>query len=272
LPAIPCYFRPDKRHRTHATSKMQSPADYHSPSSSRHPAVIAPNFSYAPVPERSAPSGHASIDLTGESDEEGERSDPRITLTSPSTTTTKHASAISPFHPTLQRSPHRPIHTNGTAFAQYSSPAHLISPPTLPRQRQPYPSHSSSARTYSYPSSSMPQPPPRPLDLNGNGSGHANGSNGYFNGNPNGPSSSSVIDLTSANLPSPPAEDAKKPLCIGSIMSRGLLLYPSPAMVIGAQPPPGTKDRWETLMYMQAELIKVKLKVGFFFPRSLYLG
>lgn len=93
-------------------------------------------------------------------------------------------------------------------------------------------------------------------------------SSNYPNGNDstgafyvNGTDASSAIDLTNRNIPSPPSIDEKKPLCIGSLRSNALMLYPCPAVVVGAQPPPGSKERYDLVVYRGVEFVKVKLKV-----------
>lgn len=78
----------------------------------------------------------------------------------------------------------------------------------------------------------------------------------------NGGSSSSAIDLTNVRLPSPPPVSDKRPICIGSLQSRVIMVYPSHAAVIGAQAPEGAKERYQTVIYRKAELLKVKLKVS----------
>jgi hypothetical protein len=78
-----------------------------------------------------------------------------------------------------------------------------------------------------------------------------------------GTSASSAIDLTSAQILSPPPQsDAKKPVCIGSLISRVIMLYPAAAAIVGAEPPEGVKERYEVVQYRGAEFLKVKLKVG----------
>ena len=92
------------------------------------------------------------------------------------------------------------------------------------------------------------------LAMSGNGA-NAPGTNGY--------TADSAIDLTDVRLPSPPpVKDTKKPICIGAVQSRAIVLYPSPAIVAGASPPPHVKEKFSTLMFNGAELIKAKLKVG----------
>ncbi|WWD21589.1 hypothetical protein CI109_106075 [Kwoniella shandongensis] len=73
---------------------------------------------------------------------------------------------------------------------------------------------------------------------------------------------SSAIDLTNIRIPSPPPPppNDKHPICIGSLLSSALMLYPCPAVVIGAQPPPGSRERFDVVDYKGAELLRVKLK------------
>lgn len=92
---------------------------------------------------------------------------------------------------------------------------------------------------------------------------HMIGTNGFGGmGNGRGISASSAIDLTNVRIPSPPPGSDKKPLCIGSIQSRAVMLYPSPAAVIGAQAPEGSKEKYQTVLFRGAELLKVRLKVS----------
>jgi hypothetical protein len=76
-----------------------------------------------------------------------------------------------------------------------------------------------------------------------------------------GASASSAIDLTTMRIPTPPP-DNKKPVCIGSLISRVIMLYPAPAAVIGAQPPEGCKEKFDVVQHRGAEFLRVKLKVG----------
>ncbi|OXM76917.1 DNA repair protein RAD5 [Cryptococcus neoformans Bt63] len=94
----------------------------------------------------------------------------------------------------------------------------------------------------------------------GSSSNHVNGNDSTSAFYANGTDASSAIDLTSRNVPSPPSVDEKKPLCIGSLRSNALMLYPCPAVVVGAQPPPGSKERYDLVMYRGVEFLKVKLK------------
>jgi hypothetical protein len=75
---------------------------------------------------------------------------------------------------------------------------------------------------------------------------------------------SSAIDLTNIRIPSPPpAQNPKHPMCIGALVSRAIMLYPSEAALIGAQAREGTKERFEVRHWRGAEFLKVKLKVSF---------
>lgn len=117
-----------------------------------------------------------------------------------------------------------------------------------------YPNTTQASRVYdSRPSSSMP-------DVSANQRNHAGPSrngNGYA-----GASAASAIDLTSVKLPSPPPiPDSKRPICIGAVQSRAITLYPSPAIMIGQDPPAGAREKFHLVNFIGAELIKVKLKV-----------
>lgn len=102
----------------------------------------------------------------------------------------------------------------------------------------------------------------------GSSSHHVNGDDSTSAFYANGTDASSAIDLTSRNIPSPPSIDEKKPLCIGSLRSNALMLYPCPAVVVGAQPPPGSKERYDLVVYRGVEFLKVKLKVHFMMSSS----
>ncbi|WRT64679.1 uncharacterized protein IL334_001613 [Kwoniella shivajii] len=81
------------------------------------------------------------------------------------------------------------------------------------------------------------------------------------NGISAGTDASSAIDLTSRNIPSPPPpSNDKKPICIGAIWSHVIMLYPCSAVLVGAQPPPEGKERYDVVECRGAELIRVKLK------------
>nr|XP_019008370.1 DNA repair protein RAD5 [Kwoniella pini CBS 10737]OCF47151.1 DNA repair protein RAD5 [Kwoniella pini CBS 10737] len=77
-----------------------------------------------------------------------------------------------------------------------------------------------------------------------------------------GKDASSAIDLTSRNIPSPPPPPVndKKPICIGSLWSQAIMLYPCPAVVVGSHPPPESKERYEVVQFRNGELLRVKLK------------
>ncbi|WVF69696.1 hypothetical protein IAT40_004475 [Kwoniella sp. CBS 6097] len=75
-----------------------------------------------------------------------------------------------------------------------------------------------------------------------------------------GNDASSAIDLTSRNIPSPPPTDDKRPVCIGSLLSSAVMLYPCPAVIVGAQPPPNSKEKYDVVQWKGGEMLKVKLK------------
>ncbi|WVQ98151.1 hypothetical protein IAU59_005273 [Kwoniella sp. CBS 9459] len=92
--------------------------------------------------------------------------------------------------------------------------------------------------------------------------------NGQYSSNPYavgangtaGTDPSSAIDLTSRNIPSPPPADDKRPVCIGSLLSSAVMLYPCPAVIVGAQPPPNSKEKYDVVQWKGGEMLKVKLK------------
>ena len=95
-------------------------------------------------------------------------------------------------------------------------------------------------------------PPPCPI-----------GTNGFCPiGSNKGISASSAIDLSDARLPSPPPVNDKRPVCIGSILTRAIMLYPCSAAVVGVQAPEGSHDRYQTVNYRGAEFLKVRIKVS----------
>ncbi|OCF44855.1 DNA repair protein RAD5 [Kwoniella heveanensis CBS 569] len=75
-----------------------------------------------------------------------------------------------------------------------------------------------------------------------------------------GTDASSAIDLTSRHIPSPPPADDKRPVCIGSLLSSAVMLYPCPAVIVGAQPPPNSKEKYDVVEWKGGEMLKVKLK------------
>ncbi|EIW71155.1 hypothetical protein TREMEDRAFT_27733 [Tremella mesenterica DSM 1558] len=75
-----------------------------------------------------------------------------------------------------------------------------------------------------------------------------------------GANSASAIDLTRTNIRTPPPVPDKRPLCIGAIMSRALIFYPTPPIFTGNRAPQGSPEQWDVIDYLGAELIKVKLK------------
>lgn len=74
-----------------------------------------------------------------------------------------------------------------------------------------------------------------------------------------GTSQATAIDVDSVQIRN---SNPKKPVCIGAFMSRAIMLYPTEAVVQGAQPPPGSRDPWEIVNFRGVEMIRVKLKVG----------
>ena len=77
----------------------------------------------------------------------------------------------------------------------------------------------------------------------------------------NGSTSASAIDISRFPSP-PPVPDNKRPICIGAISSRAIMLYPSPAAIIGTPPPPRAKEKFNLIEYLGAEFLRVKLKVS----------
>jgi SWI/SNF-related matrix-associated actin-dependent regulator of chromatin subfamily A3 len=100
-------------------------------------------------------------------------------------------------------------------------------------------------------------------DVASNGHAVSNGAgpSSFVSNGLNGRSLDQAIDLTQIRLPSPPPLETKKPICIGAVQSRAIMLYPSHAAMAGAQPLPGSREKFMTLMYHGAELLRVKLKV-----------
>lgn len=85
--------------------------------------------------------------------------------------------------------------------------------------------------------------------------------NGGSNGIGSSSNSNSVIDLTSANLPSPPRHNPKAPLFIGAITTEAMMFYPSPLMVMGSDLS-GMREKVDIVQFKGAEFVKVKLKVS----------
>ncbi|WOO85037.1 Helicase-like transcription factor CHR27 [Vanrija pseudolonga] len=73
-----------------------------------------------------------------------------------------------------------------------------------------------------------------------------------------GTSQATAIDVDSVQIRN---SNPKKPVCIGAFMSRAIMLYPTEAVVQGAQPPPGSRDPWEIVNFRGVEMIRVKLKL-----------
>lgn len=112
--------------------------------------------------------------------------------------------------------------------------------------------HTSSSTIYN------PHPHPSPSSqhpyLNGNGYGDRHGT-------PNGSSSTSAIDLTAANVPSPPPRNRNAALFIGAITTEAFMLYPSPLVNMGADISQA-REKLDLVYFRGAEFLKVKLKVG----------
>ncbi|ORY30328.1 SNF2 family N-terminal domain-domain-containing protein [Naematelia encephala] len=78
---------------------------------------------------------------------------------------------------------------------------------------------------------------------------------------PAGYSASSAIDLTNSRIPSPPPLHEQKPICIGAINAKVLMMYPAPVVTKGYELPEGSKERLSLVIYRGGELLKVKLKL-----------
>ncbi len=235
-------------------------------------------------------SSYESIDLTADSDDE----DNHEGTETPTTRTL--GPSLENFHPfplprsgipsipnppdnstsNLNENHHR--HSNGTSMmnGQNEQDDFQITAAKIPTPSFIYNPASSSSSTPSSSQASMTMNSsafrPTPIGLNGYGYANGNGS-GKVNGNGNGMQGSmsmstpnfagtatSPIDVTQ-NLPSP-RNDSKKPICIGAIMSRGIILYPSEAIIAGSRPPPHSKERYDLVDFRGAEMLRVKLKVS----------
>lgn len=84
-----------------------------------------------------------------------------------------------------------------------------------------------------------------------------------------GMSAQNAIDITNARIPSPPPENRREPICMGSLSSYVIMHYPSPLAQTGALLPTNVKDRMDVLQWRGREWLKVKLKVGT--KRGLYV-
>ena len=236
----------------------------------------------------SGPSRHPgaipSIDLTGDSDDDdanqsearagaGSNEGAQATITSPS------RKKLGPSQPSPHSIPDGSyprdnIHSTNTSFAPSNASAGAS------HRNLPYPAmngfSSYNSPTLPHPSRMYPDPSPRNVlapsipaagpSMSQPRAGGSNGfgisTNGFSAGSTGaGISSASAIDLTQANLPSPPRVSEKKPICIGAIQSRVIMLYKCPVAIVGAPPPPDAKERFMTVSYLGAEMLKVKLKV-----------
>jgi hypothetical protein len=259
------------------------------------PAAVGPIAETARLPFLPGPS-QDSIDLTGDSDGEQE-SVPTPKIDTPSIPPQQGVPVGLNGIP--QQGPSANVnfnvnmngHGNGHHHAQGQVQAG-------PSNAQPYPSYYSTGPLQRPPTFGIPgykshppngQPngtfhPPFQRSLssysNGNGNGNGSGSSHFqspFAGSstiysprpqpPAGPSndgfsSTSAIDLTSNNLPSPAIpHNPKKPVFIGAVTTDVFMLYPCPIVFIGA-PSTDEKEFLEVVQFRGAEFLKVKLKVG----------
>jgi hypothetical protein len=259
------------------------------------PAAVGPIAETARLPFLPGPS-QDSIDLTGDSDGEQE-SVPTPKIDTPSIPPQQGVPVGLNGIP--QQGPSANVnfnvnmngHRNGHHHAQGQVQAG-------PSNAQPYPSYYSTGPLQRPPTFGIPgykslppngQPngtfhPPFQRSFssysNGNGNGNGSGSSHFqspFAGSstiysprpqpPAGPSndgfsSTSAIDLTSNNLPSPAIpHNPKKPVFIGAVTTDVFMLYPCPIVFIGA-PSTDEKEFLEVVQFRGAEFLKVKLKVG----------
>ena len=204
---------------------------------------------------------YPSIDLTDLPD------DDQSINHGPSEHRTNHIDARISHHPLNPSSPSIPHITSSPSSSRQLSQTPLAqTPSSLPTgSRQDYDIEITGTKITSlvsrfgshlspYPSKHTIVSSPYRGTMNGNGPSGSIGSNGS--------SAEQAIDLTNVRLPSPPPLEQKKPLCIGAVQSRAIMLYPSHAAVVGAQPLPGSREKFMTLMYHGAELLRVKLKVS----------
>lgn len=119
-----------------------------------------------------------------------------------------------------------------------------------------YMPHTTSSTIYHPNPHSSPHPHPSPSTPQDYSNGH-----GYSNNHGNGSSSTSAIDLTSANIPSPPPRNRNAPLFIGAITTEAFMLYPSPLVNMGADISQA-REKLDLVYFRGAEFLKVKLKVS----------
>ena len=143
---------------------------------------------------------------------------------------------------------------NSAASQQYTHPMRTSTTTVFNPSQPPYafPSMYGQGWPSSVPSAGPSTKTPRHIGINGLG----------MKGNGCGISASSAIDLTTTRIPSPSPVSDQRPVCIGSLQSRAIMLYPCAAAVVGQQPPEGSKERYQTIIYRDAELLRVKLKVS----------
>ncbi|WVQ69393.1 uncharacterized protein L199_007610 [Kwoniella botswanensis] len=151
--------------------------------------------------------------------------------------------------PTPIAGPSNPSYPNN-GFGQYANPN--IPPRQISSSSTVTGWPPNSGNAFINPSSSFNQPQPQPQS-------HQIGVNGIPN--TSGKDASSAIDLTSRNIPSPPPQsNDKRPICIGALWSQAIMLYPCPAVIVGAQSPPESREKYDVVNYKGAELLRVKLK------------
>ena len=182
-----------------------------------------------------------SIDMTGESDDEGQ--DARTALSnasaflSPSPSTRNAATSMSspsnmqisnvlPVGGDHEATGVKAAHASESGSFNLTTPSfrqNIDSSASLPTVLQsspsthPFPdlSHSRGWAS-SLPTAGSPGVPSQAISINGR-----NDFGKHLNGH--GISASSAIDLTNAKLPSPPPVSDKKPICIGSIQSKAIM-------------------------------------------------
>ncbi|KAK4684735.1 hypothetical protein P7C73_g5428, partial [Tremellales sp. Uapishka_1] len=140
-----------------------------------------------------------------------------------------------------------------------SSPSVLAKPPPAPSpySMHPYPSANGWSSSIP-PSAKLSRKQMQNMDHHSNYLPPST-SNGASSSS-NGASSSSAIDFTRPP-PSPPMPpNSKEPVCIGAIMSRAIMLYPSPAVIVGNSAPETSPEKWQVVEWRGAEMLKVKLK------------
>jgi SWI/SNF-related matrix-associated actin-dependent regulator of chromatin subfamily A3 len=250
---------------------------------------LSPNGHFAPSasagPSRPILQPTSSIDLTKDSDDEAEISAPQtrnpvdgypFSSPKPSLGPPRYSYSTLPPLQSQQNTDNDDIQITGAKISS-PIPRPYLSPALQSPNYHPYrnPSIPSVLAPSSYSSSPFQH---HPLQLSGNSI--APGSTAWTSYTPihpsspyqiglNGGSSShsygsqSTMDLTVTNSTwTPPPGKEKKVICIGAVNTRAVMYYPSSAAIIGAQPPEGSKERFTTVNYRGAEMLKVKLKVS----------